>query len=110
MSFFSNLLSGLMGGPAEPLPTDAVLIDVRSATEFSGGHISGALNLPLDTLGQQIQCVVPDQNAAILVYCRSGMRSGQALALLRNMGYQKVINGGSVGSLALRMQRQIQTR
>jgi len=108
MSFFSRLLTGLTGGPAEPLPPDAVLIDVRSAGEFSSGHIAGARNIPLEALGQRIQGAVPDRNAAILVYCRSGMRSGQARALLQNMGYQQVINGGSVSSLALRMQRQIQ--
>jgi phage shock protein E len=109
MSFFSKLLSGLKGSPGEPLPADAVLIDVRSAGEFASGHISGALNIPLDVLGQKVQRAAPDPAAPLLVYCRSGMRSAQARTLLQSMGYQQVINGGSVGSLALRMHRPIET-
>ena len=104
MSFFSRLLSGLSGRPADPLPIDPLLIDVRSAGEFSSGHLSGALNIPLESLPERIKDAVPDSNTVILVYCRSGMRSEKARALLQDMGYGQVTNGGALASLARRME------
>ena len=107
MSFFSNLLGVFTGAPAEPIPPNALLIDVRSHGEFASGHIEGALNVPLESVSHDFRRVSPDPLAPVVVYCRSGMRSSQARSILRGMGYQQVINGGSVGSLAARMDRDI---
>ena len=99
----------MTGGSAEPLPADAVLIDVRSPGEFASGHLAGAQNIPLEALGQRVARAVPDHDTPIVVYCRSGMRSGQARSVLTQLGYRQVINGGALGALALRMQRPVQS-
>lgn len=82
--------------------TRPLLIDVRSEGEFAGGHLDGALNLPLDRLGAAIAAVAPDPARPLVLYCASGARSGYGCALLMAMGYHDVSNGGAIGSLALR--------
>ncbi|MDE3012257.1 MAG: rhodanese-like domain-containing protein [Pseudomonadota bacterium] len=110
MSLFSRLLAPLRGAPQAALPDECVVIDVRSAGEYAQGHIEGALNLPAETIGHAIRKTVPDPLTPIVLYCRSGMRSGHAHGVLANMGYQAVHNGGAVGGLALRLQRRIVAR
>ena len=83
------------------------LIDVRSRGEFASGHIDGAFNLPLDQLAQEIPRAVPDKNTPLLIYCQSGMRSGQGCMLLKQLGYVQVSNGGGVSALALKLGRPI---
>lgn len=107
MSLFSRLLSPLRGAPQQPLPSGCVVIDVRSAGEYAQGHIEGALNLPAETIEHAIRKTVPDPLTPIVLYCRSGMRSGHAHGVLARLGYKAVHNGGAVGGLALRMQRKI---
>lgn len=94
-------------GTTEPLPEQAILIDVRSLDAFSASHLKDAIPLPLDCLGRDIGSVVVDRTTAIIVYCQSGARSAVARRLLLNMGYQQVINGGSMHVLAARMHREI---
>lgn len=82
----------------------ALLIDVRTPAEFSGGHLPGAINIPhpqIVTALQQRQ-IATDQN--IVVYCRSGNRSGIAQKMLQQAGYNDVFNGGGFNAL----QRQAQ--
>ncbi len=69
-----------------------ILIDVRSPLEFSGGTVKGAKNIPLNELGNKLN--VLDKSKAIVVFCQSGNRSGQALQILQSNGFQKVYNGG----------------
>ena len=76
---------------------NVVVLDVRTAQEFAGGHVEGAVNLPLNELGQRVEAEYSDKNAAILVYCRSGARSGAALGQMKKMGYTQVENLGSLG-------------
>lgn len=107
MNFFSKLIQGITGASSQELPADAILIDVRSPGEFASGYIDGAISLPLGNIGQTISAAVPDKSAAIIVYCRSGARSGSAKSILTGLGYQHVINGGSVGGLALKLQKPV---
>jgi len=77
----------------------ALLIDVRTPGEYAGGHLDGAINIPYPqvvTLLQQ-QRVPTDRN--IVVYCRSGNRSGIAQRLLQQAGYRDVFNGGALQAL-----------
>lgn len=70
----------------------AKVIDVREPFEFAGGHIPGAVNLPLSVLGAQ-----HDQLGAgpIVVVCRSGNRSAHAVRYLRQLGYEAInLTGG----------------
>ena len=75
----------------------ATVIDVRSEQEFSTGHISGAVNLPLDAIAGKIATVSPEKNAPVLLHCLSGTRSAMACGKLRAMGYTQVFNLGSLG-------------
>ncbi|GAB3537789.1 hypothetical protein GCM10027343_01830 [Noviherbaspirillum agri] len=106
MGIFGKLLDSLTGAD-EPLPENAVLIDVRSPEEFSSGHIKDAIPLPLNCLTRDIGSVVVDKATPIIVYCQSGGRSAMARRALTDMGYQTVVNGGGVRSLAARMGREI---
>ena len=107
MGFFSHFMGALGGREVGDLPPDAQLIDVRTHAEFVSGHIDGAFNLPLDRFNHDIHRVVPDKNTPVILYCRSGARSGHALSAMRQMGYHQAHNGGSVGALALRLKKDI---
>lgn len=83
-----------------PVPAP-LYIDVRSFGEFAGGHLSGAVHLPLDQLQQRVAEVVPDPAQTLVLYCASGARSAFGCAVLQQMGYANVRNGGGIGQLAL---------
>ena len=72
--------------------TSSVMIDVRSPEEFNGGHVEKSVNLPLEQVEQGIESIVPDKNAQIYVFCRSGGRSSMAQAILADKGYINVKN------------------
>jgi rhodanese-related sulfurtransferase len=84
------------GGPSVELSADTVLLDVRTPEEFATGHLDGARLI--DFAGGEVQAAIPslDPDAEYLVYCRSGNRSGQAVALLEQAGFTSVANLGSV--------------
>lgn len=77
-----------------------ILIDVRTKEEYDEGHVPGALLHPLNSIEQTIGSVTTDLHAPIILYCRSGNRSGQAQALLQRMGYTNVSNAGGVGDFS----------
>ena len=96
------------GAPAPTaLPAGALLVDVRSEAEFAGGHLAGALNLPLSRIADEIGRHAPDHHQALVLYCHSGARSGHACSVLASMGYAQVVNGGGVGSLAAALERPL---
>lgn len=74
----------------------AVVLDVRTAEEFREKHIPKAVLLPLAEVKEKAAVVLPDKNAEILVYCRSGNRSRQAGVLLAEMGYTLVYDFGGI--------------
>lgn len=76
-----------------------LLIDVRSADEFASGALPGAHNISHEQIAEQISRLAPDKSAPIVLYCRSGRRSGLAQDSLQALGYQQVINAGSIDSL-----------
>lgn len=63
----------------------AVLLDVRTPGEFAGGHVEGAVNIPVQALGERLGELEKDR--PLVVYCRSGARSHAAVKLLRDRGY-----------------------
>jgi len=79
------------------LAQGALVIDVRSTAEFEGGHLPGAINVPLDELEQSLPRHVKDKNQVLLLHCLSGTRSGIAKRQLADMGYPNVFNLGSLG-------------
>jgi rhodanese-related sulfurtransferase len=66
----------------------AVLIDVREESEYSAGHIEGAVNIPIRMLAQQLEMIPTDQ--PVFIYCASGHRAGIATSALRLLGYENV--------------------
>lgn len=78
------------------IPGEYVIVDVRTAEEFSEGHIPGAINIANETITDQEPKELPDKNQTIYVYCRSGNRSRQASAKLAAMGYTDVIECGGI--------------
>jgi len=75
----------------------ALLIDVRSPGEYASGHIDGARNIPVDQLQGRLK-ELGDPAKPIVVYCRSGARSGSARSLLKGQGYAHVHNLGAMSN------------
>lgn len=75
---------------------DVVMLDVREQDEYDAGHIPGVKLIPLGQVGQRLAEIPRD--TTVVVTCRSGNRSGQAAALLRQNGYTNIHNmeGGIV--------------
>ncbi|MBI3751733.1 MAG: molybdopterin-synthase adenylyltransferase MoeB [Chloroflexi bacterium] len=82
-------------GPAEAASLrdeGAILLDVREPSEWQEGHLEGAIHLPQGRLHAGVAAAVPDRDASIVVYCRSGNRSHYATAALGQLGYRHVVN------------------
>lgn len=76
--------------------TEYVLIDVRTPSEFSSGHIANSINIPVEQLQSRI-AEVP-QGMPVVVYCRSGNRSADAARILDAGGFAEVYDlGGTIG-------------
>lgn len=71
----------------------ATLIDVRSEKEFASGSVKGAINIPLDQIEGKIEEIRKEGD--VVLFCRSGNRSGKALKILVDNGINTAINGGS---------------
>jgi len=78
---------------------DTILLDVREDKEVQEGSINGAKHIPLGKLATHMSELSNAKDKAILVYCRSGNRSGSACAQLSKEGFVDVYNlaGGIVG-------------
>lgn len=76
----------------------AIIVDVRSKEEFESGHISGAINMPLETLSSDSE-KIEDKNSCVITCCMSGGRSSVAKNILHSIGYTNVYNGGGWRSL-----------
>lgn len=74
----------------------ALLLDVRSTGEFSGGHIPGATNIPVNELSGRVRELGADKARPVVVYCASGMRSASAAAVLRRAGFARVEDLGGM--------------
>ena len=73
----------------------ATIIDVRSPMEFESEHFPGAQNIPLEEVNLKI-IEIGAMPKPIVVYCRSGNRSGMAKTMLNQQGINEVYNGGGV--------------
>lgn len=96
MNFFKN--ADINAGVEQYRNTEgAVLLDVRTAEEYAGGHIPGSVNLPLQELSRAEQ-FISDKRTPLFVHCLSGARSRQAVSVLKGMGYTDAANIGGIGS------------
>lgn len=111
--FITGLLSACAGGSSEAssLPDrdpalahrlveeeGAIVLDVRTPSEYAEGHVDNAVNIAHDQLqgrlGEVETLSQGDKSKPIVVYCRSGRRSGIAKKILLEAGYEKVTNLG----------------
>ncbi len=73
-----------------------VIVDVRTAEEYTSGHIPGAICIPNETIYKDRPSALPDLDQVILVYCRSGNRSKRSARMLYEMGYTNVYEFGGI--------------
>ena len=76
--------------------TDYIIIDARTQEEFDEGHIKGAILIPEYEIAQRAESELPNKEALILVYCRSGRRSKIASQQLADLGYVNVKEFGGI--------------
>ncbi len=98
-----NTLKELLGfGPktdyAELKRNGAIILDVRTKNEFEDGHIKNSINIPVNTLLQNLN-KLKNKNTTIITCCATGNRSGMAKRVLKSKGYNQVYNGGGWKSL-----------
>lgn len=70
----------------------ALVLDVREPTEFAGGHIVNARNIPLGQLESRLAELNAFKAKPVILVCASGMRSSKAVGLLRKQGFGEVFN------------------
>lgn len=73
-----------------------ILVDVRRADEYETAHIPGAINIPNESLESTQPEALPDLDATIIVYCRTGVRSKQAADKLVDIGFTDVKDMGGI--------------
>jgi phage shock protein E len=90
-AYFMFMKGGDVSGAEarELVQAGARLVDVRTPAEFAAGHIAGAVNIPVQQLDTRMSELQP-KDAAVVVYCRSGHRSGNAARLLKTAGFTGV--------------------
>jgi rhodanese-related sulfurtransferase len=98
LGFFKNMTGQTDNGELKKLIDEgAYIVDVRTPEEFSEGSVKGAVNIPLDDLSNNLN-KFKGKNG-IVVFCRSGGRSGSAKSILERNGFENVVNGISVGNM-----------
>ena len=73
-----------------------VIIDARTQEEFAAGHIANAILIPEYEIADRAEAELPEKDALILVYCRSGRRSKIASEELVKLGYTNVKEFGGI--------------
>lgn len=105
---FSFVCGALMLCACAPDDTDAfdtgiapgaVIIDVRTPEEFTSGHYPGAINIPYDRIVEGLSARSIPHDTALVLYCRSGNRSGRALVTLKAAGFSQLQNAGDLTTL-----------
>jgi len=69
----------------------AIYLDVRDAGEFAAGHLPGAMNISRGTLEFNVFNKIKDQNAKVIVYCKTAGRSALAAKTLNDLGYKNAV-------------------
>jgi rhodanese-related sulfurtransferase len=98
MSFIKKLFGiGPSVDYSKLISDGAIIVDVRTPSEYLSGHIKGSVNIPLDNFKSGIGKL--KKGKAVITCCASGMRSAAAKNLLSNSGFTEVYNGGGWMSL-----------
>ena len=75
---------------------NCIVLAVREQSEYDEGHIENAVLQPYTEIDQRAEQVLPDKDALILVYCRSGRRSKIGAQSLADLGYTNVKEFGGI--------------
>lgn len=92
---------GLAGCAPESMNASdySAVIDVRTPEEWSEGRLEGAVRMGIADSDFMAQLSTLDPAADYYIYCRSGNRAGQAIDIMRDMGFTgELFNGGSVAN------------
>ena len=73
-----------------------ILLDVRTEAEFRERRIEGAILIPYNEIRSRAESELPDKNAVILIYCRSGRRSALAAADMAALGFTNIYDFGGI--------------
>ncbi len=76
----------------------AIVIDVRTPEEFQLAHYKNAINIPHDQIEKHLHELEKYKDKTIIVYCRSGRRSGIAKQILELNGFKNIVNGINLNS------------
>jgi phage shock protein E len=93
ITFLKKLFFNKEDNKMKTIINDAFLVDVRTPQEFAEGNVVGSVNIPLDKIDAQLAKFKNKEN--IIVFCRSGNRSGQAKLILEQNGFTNVVNAGT---------------
>lgn len=92
-----DIFNSLFGGGTEDLTQvmadQPFLVDVREPSEFKQGHPKGSVNIPLNQIEANLDKF--KGHNSIVLFCRSGNRSGMAKSILESKGFSNVYNGGT---------------
>jgi len=69
-----------------------LLVDTREESEWTAGHVAGAVHLSKGIIERDIETKVPDHDATLVLYCGGGFRSALVADNLRQMGYANAIS------------------
>lgn len=75
----------------ENIGKNAVMVDVRTVEEYDASHAVDAINIPLSDIQKGSEPDIPKEGI-VYVYCKSGVRAGQAKTILEKAGFKHVIN------------------
>ena len=75
---------------AVSVPDGPLLLDVRTEEEFAGGHVPGALLIPVQQLPSRLEELAAFKQRGVIAYCERGTRARQALQLLHDAGFQNL--------------------
>jgi phage shock protein E len=78
----------------------ALFVDVRTPEEYAAGHVDGALLIPVDELEDRLAELAAHRDERVVLYCRTGRRSGIALDILQRYGFTAAENAGAFTRLA----------
>ena len=86
---------------AQELPQAAIVVDVRTPAEFAGGHVPGAVNIPVSDIEARAKELEPHRGAPVYLICKSGGRSRAASKTLSGLGFDVVdVGGGTMAWVA----------
>lgn len=99
-----NLLKTLLSGALMFHMTEStfagqqnnIIVDVRTPAEYAEDHVPNSLNIDFYNPQFLAQLAKLDRSKSYSLYCRSGNRSGQALQIMKQLGFEKVENLGSL--------------